>query len=354
MKNVAIVLGLLMFIAFVYFFAAGLLFPLLLLALIGFGIWIIWQLWQRRRKARDAIGRYRQKLDEWEQEGYDVSEFKRTWSGNIYETSSKKRFAGRGVALMVISSMIVVPLVSYLIYTITVKSPSVPTQTLTLTSTPTPMSTSTSTPTPTRLTTPTPTLTPTPTAVLVSSWATTPVQVDGVVSTAEWQLALPINATYGWLLIKNDAVNLYILIDVTADTYDDNFGYFSLIFDIDRNKEVTPGVDLMYGLCLGKLNISHLLGPSSVEGCVSGPNSTPNTLSQYRQGFGPSSYSATSHLVWECAIRLAEVKASPGETVRLGVSFDTYFQGSEHYVRIPPSLNQPLINLMEIRLAVEP
>lgn len=53
---------------------------------------------------------------------------------------------------------------------------------------------------------------------------------------------------HGFVTTRSDEVRLYVLVDVLADTEDDTEDGFWITFDVDRDGEITPGIDLNYRL----------------------------------------------------------------------------------------------------------
>jgi len=146
-----------------------------------------------------------------------------------------------------------------------------------------------------------------------STFVTTPPTIDGTAGAAEW--AGPVSYVFGHgdALFRNDASNLYVLLDVTADTTPDAgspFDYFRLAFDVNHNGVEDPNVDVEYGLCntVNDFTRSLFLGSCSTTGCGS-------TTGSLAYGFGPTPASATSHTFWEIAIPLSELGASLGSTL---------------------------------------
>ncbi|HKZ40945.1 MAG TPA: hypothetical protein VJ044_08285, partial [Candidatus Hodarchaeales archaeon] len=100
-----------------------------------------------------------------------------------------------------------------------------------------------------------------------SSYITTPPKIDGKLDIGEWNLSTAFRidlAGYGYAYLMNDAIRLYVLLDVLNDTTSNApltstpWGdYFSLAFDVDRNSQITPNEDKLYGLVPGKHDIRY-------------------------------------------------------------------------------------------------
>lgn len=176
-----------------------------------------------------------------------------------------------------------------------------------------------------------------------------PPKIDGIVSEDEWNAAISITLQHGVLLAQNDAVNLYVLIDLTGDTSDDPplttspWGdYFNLAFDVNIDGELTKEVDVLYGLHPGTHDLT-------IQYCIgTGWSGLVPTVSSLSSGFGESINSAIAHRIWELAISLAEIKAAPASLVRLGVK--TYSQNPSFTDCQPEDFFSSFSNLIEIDL----
>ena len=120
-----------------------------------------------------------------------------------------------------------------------------------------------------------------------SNFPEKPPVIDGLVSSQEWASAtlMPLNIG-GALMVMNDYVNIYFLIDVTADTYEDPLttspsDYFWLTFDVNQNGIIDAYVDLLFSFYPNSETpcVEKYTGPGTFTGC-SLPNST------YKPGFG--------------------------------------------------------------------
>lgn len=86
-----------------------------------------------------------------------------------------------------------------------------------------------------------------------SHWADVAPHLDGEGTVGEWDRAARFSLPHGVLMVQNDEENLYVLLDMTGDTVNDTpkrdapWGdYYWLSFDINRDHNVTPGVDVNY------------------------------------------------------------------------------------------------------------
>ncbi len=174
--------------------------------------------------------------------------------------------------------------------------------------------------------------------------------IDGVVSENEWNIAPKISLTHGSMYIQNDAVNLYLLIDLTGDTHEDPpltttpWGdYFHLAFDVNTDKQMIKNVDILYGLQRGTYNLAKQYYADPGWSGVQPP------ASELGAGFGPSINSATPHRIWEMAVSLPEIRAVPNSYVRLGLR--TYSQTPSFEDDQPAGFLSSFSNLIEISLA---
>ena len=143
-----------------------------------------------------------------------------------------------------------------------------------------------------------------------STWATSPVLLNGALSGPEWAGAgvMPIPA--GFLLVKNDNNFLYIALDLVSDrSADAGVGdYFWLSFDNNGNHSITPNLDVNYGIYPTlpiRIGRQMYLGPGTWTGLLNTPS--PALVAS---GFGPSPNSPLPHRVWEMRLPLNEIGIS--------------------------------------------
>jgi len=207
-----------------------------------------------------------------------------------------------------------------------------------------------------------------------SVWASTPPVIDGVVSPDEWMIppgtgGTSMNAVgeiqlcYGQMLVQNDHEYLYILVDVTEDTHDDQplssepWGdFFQLAFDVDSNKMIVPGEDVQYGLYPGthELGLQYYQGPGTWT-------SLRATESSLGAGFGQGMNAFTAHRFWEFAISLEEIKTGledwlndPGMMKPIRTGLRTYSQTPMFDFYYPSSFPTDFSKLIEIFPAFGP
>lgn len=156
-------------------------------------------------------------------------------------------------------------------------------------------------------------------APIAVPFVTQPPRIDGQVGSSEWREAFQIKLKHGWLSLQLDSENLYMLLDVTDDTYYDpptnpypNIDFFRLVFDVDLNQQLTPNVDVMYSTSRTQICMVFLVGPGMNTTCQ-------NTASRLGSGFTVSPQNNRPHRIWELAIKLMEIRVRHGGQIRFGV-----------------------------------
>ena len=145
---------------------------------------------------------------------------------------------------------------------------------------------------------------------LRSEWAVNPVDINKPAMAGDWDGAGSLKFSRGFVMAKNDANFLYLTLDVVSDTGNDpsTNDYFWLTFDNNRDRAITSGVDVNYGLYPGqpnKLGKQKYLGPGQWTGLLSDPSN-----SAVVQEFGPSPNAEVSHRIWKFRIELSEINVS--------------------------------------------
>jgi hypothetical protein len=131
-------------------------------------------------------------------------------------------------------------------------------------------------------------------------------------------------------MAQNDASNLYIGLDLTAETGTANSSdYFWFIVDINGNGIIDPDRDILFSAWPGttnRLGIWQMAGPD--ETYAAADNQV--IPSQVRIGFGPSLNSASPHRQWQIALALSDLgiahpidPAAPPPTVHFGLRIGT-------------------------------
>ncbi|WP_339753264.1 hypothetical protein [Algoriphagus aquimarinus] len=145
---------------------------------------------------------------------------------------------------------------------------------------------------------------------LRSEWAVNPVDINKPMMAGDWDDAGSLKFSRGYVMAKNDANFLYLTLDVVSDTGNDagTNDYFWLTFDNNRDRNITSGVDVNYGLYPGqpnKLGRQKYLGPGSWTGLLADPSN-----SGVVQEFGASPNSDVSHRIWKFRLELSEINVA--------------------------------------------
>ena len=152
---------------------------------------------------------------------------------------------------------------------------------------------------------------PTPVlAVTLSPWTNHPPQIDGVATMSEWGGAAYLNYTHYSVRFQNDDQFLYVLFDVTAETYNSPIGPSEFFFvKVDRDNN-----GVMDALYSWNPNTSYLQRQTSTNGI----GWVAATCQSYGAvGFGPTPASATPHRVYEMALRLSEMNVLPANNLKI-------------------------------------
>ena len=157
-----------------------------------------------------------------------------------------------------------------------------------------------------------------------STWATSPIVLNGRLSRPEWAGAgvLPIPA--GYMMVKNDNNFLYVALDMVGDRRaDPGVGdYFWFSVDNDGNHSITPNQDVnytLYPMLPIRMGRQYYLGPGLWTTLLNTPS--PAAVCN---GFGPSLRSPIPHRIWEMQLPLNEIGilnlgTHPDPAVRFGL-----------------------------------
>lgn len=141
-------------------------------------------------------------------------------------------------------------------------------------------------------------------------WAVRTPLINGVVSTGEWADAQMTPLKMAAMYTKNNGKYLFILLDFWKDTFSDPVGgdYYVLAFDVDRNRAVSPNVDLIYDSCQDgrPFTKAYYLSASTYTGCKA---TDPNSAGVY--GFGPTPGHPVKHRFYEFRLALTEIGIDP-------------------------------------------
>ncbi|WP_420574627.1 hypothetical protein [Kordia sp.] len=145
-----------------------------------------------------------------------------------------------------------------------------------------------------------------------STWAGTPITLEDQLEDAVWSGALEKQMEFdgGFMIAKNDAKYLYVVLDVVKDTHNDpgTGDYFWFTFDRNRNKAITPRYDVNYGNYRGnpnKMGRQYYLGAGRWTGLLN-----EEQQSECKSTFGTSPNSATPHRIWKFRFRLTDLKVN--------------------------------------------
>jgi len=167
-----------------------------------------------------------------------------------------------------------------------------------------------------------------------STWIpgpSTPPLIDGTITAGEWSGAgsapipfggLP-GVTAGYILVKNDMSNLYMILDIISDDVNDAVpmeDFFRLTVDVKGDANIEPNVDVQFMMdSSANLGIQYYLGPGSYTAL------SPTANSQVGVGFGGSPIlTSPSHRMWELAIGFDDI----------GIEPDIWTSGSMAVIRV--------------------
>lgn len=185
-----------------------------------------------------------------------------------------------------------------------------------------------------------------------SRWSVENLQPGAFDQNKIWSQIKPIwKLAYGYVFVTNDGINLYLLVDLTGDTGDDSTSpdgsgndAIELVFDVDHDGQITPGVDAFYFARAGATQISKRLSAGKAR-----KPAQAKTAARMVARFGSSPISKNPHRTWEIAIPLSELSALPGNDLRMG--FRTWSTQPLLDESQPPGFENDFSQLMEVRLA---
>jgi hypothetical protein len=194
-------------------------------------------------------------------------------------------------------------------------------------------------------------------ALVISTWATNPITIDGALTALEWTGAGQMPIPAGFLKVKNDANFLYVALDLVGDFGADagTGDYYWFTVDVDANAAITPFRDLNYTLAPGAPNLSrrqYYLRSGAWTGLLN-----EVTDNQTHIGFGPTSSSPIPHRVWELRIKLSELgvdlsnPVSP-KVIRFGLRVAS--TNPPFTFNFPANFFNSFTNLHTIALALSP
>lgn len=162
-----------------------------------------------------------------------------------------------------------------------------------------------------------------------STWTRpTPPPLTGLLPAGAWSGSATMAIPRGTLMAQNDATNLYIGLDLTAETGAANPNdYFWFIVDINDNGVIDSNRDKLFSDWPGtpnRLGMWLMAGPNTTW-----PASNTQVIpSQVRIGYGPSMNSATNHRQWQIAFALSDLgitvdPSAPAPVVDFGLRIAT-------------------------------
>lgn len=157
---------------------------------------------------------------------------------------------------------------------------------------------------------------------LQSRWTAEAIRAGSFDQNKIWgQIKPALKLNQGWVYAVNDATSLFLLVDLVADTGDDSDpsgntanDAIDIVFDIDRDGQITPGTDSSYFARAGSGQVMRAMFQEKRRK----PSLTKTGASAIAK-FGPSRTSSVPHRQWEIAIPLTELSTTPGSEVRLGI-----------------------------------
>ncbi|HVZ38109.1 MAG TPA: hypothetical protein VHI13_02450 [Candidatus Kapabacteria bacterium] len=193
-------------------------------------------------------------------------------------------------------------------------------------------------------------------ATVQSGWCAQPLQLNGILDAARWGGAGSMDVpNLGSILVQNDAQFLYVGLDMVKDTGNDagTGDYFWLSFDVDKNKAITPNVDVNYGLYPNQQN--HIgkqlyLGPGKWTGLLQNSGAC-----ECHAGFGASLKSGVAHRMWEIKVPLADIGGTLNATpahVFTGLRVNSKTPALT--VDVPPGFSGNFSALTEVLLMKDP
>jgi len=166
---------------------------------------------------------------------------------------------------------------------------------------------------------------------LGAAYADPPPDLDGILSSGEWEYEQRVDLPNGFITARSDESRLYLLLDVLGDSTGDSLGAdnFWLTFDTNRSRTIDAGIDLNFRLQGSDLIVEQYIGPDNLD-----PLNRIDLRSAYAAGFNcfsaddsariefqgtTTQFICDKHRIFEIGIDLHDIFAQPGETVRIGV-----------------------------------
>ncbi len=162
-----------------------------------------------------------------------------------------------------------------------------------------------------------------------STWTRpNPPPLTGLLAAADWSGSATMAIPRGTLMAQNDASNLYIGLDLTAETGAANPNdYFWFVVDMNDNGAIDANRDKLFSDWPGtpnRLGMWLMAGPDTTWPAAN----SQSIPSQVRQGFGASVNAAAGHRQWQIAFALSDLNIAidpngPAPVVRFGLRIAT-------------------------------
>jgi hypothetical protein len=204
---------------------------------------------------------------------------------------------------------------------------------------------------------------------LTSALASTTPQMDGAYSYGEWPITSAPNTNllymdHGFVLAQNDNIRLYLLLDVLEANVNNpgpTLNDLMISFDVDNNAAITPAIDINYATEAGTHNLRYqfynspanwtLLSSSTKSGLGPGFDCFTTDGTKVLQ-ISPPQFKCAAHQIFEVAINLHEIQASPGQTIHLGIRSQS--PNPNFTDDVPNVFEVDFSNLITLRLAGSP
>jgi len=161
-----------------------------------------------------------------------------------------------------------------------------------------------------------------------SQWASVAPVIDGVIDDGEWDAATvvdlaaadPENEIEAYMLVMNNATQLFIAYDVVGDTWNDNYDFASVGFDNGNDGALVDGGEDQFMMESYTDATYHYVYDSYWDEWVYecgpfDPDATDHEGLTGDYGFGPSPMDASDHRMFELSIPLALLGVSAGDTL---------------------------------------
>ncbi len=188
--------------------------------------------------------------------------------------------------------------------------------------------------------------------------------MDGVLNYGEWSLTPNLlELDHGWVAVMNDNIRLYLLVDVLESTVDNTNpppNEFWVSFDTNNDQLISPGLDVNYVVVsLQNLRQQTYVAPAQWDPTL---HLTKSSMGRGFDCYTPDNtkvlnintvmFDCSPHQLWEIAINLQEINATPGGTVHMGLT--TVAPIPNFSDQMPNSFEVDFSNLISVHLASIP